>query len=204
MKMNILQKATRLAGMACAVEMAVAHGNVRALVTARQLLARLDKQILYVLSAISLREAKFNLPKLGHSVYEREQKENPYRCWACFYMGTNLICENIWLDRKACMLFKFNGVLRHNKDRLKKLTKGNRKLPRLKLPEIKTYNKHIEKCRYCQRIWASEKLADKGERVVKMVTHYRRYKIRRQRKRMVFFAYYGISYRGDYVSGWED
>jgi hypothetical protein len=204
MKTNMLEKANRLAGFACAAEMAISHGNVRAMVTARQMLILLDRQIMLVLSAISLREAKFNLPKPGHSVYEREQKDNPYRCWACAYFGTEAVCDNLWLDRPACMLFVFNRTLDKNRDRLKNITKGKRKLQRIKLPKIKTYSEHIATCKFCERIWNNPKIIDKGERTARSVKHYRQYKKRRRKKRMVVLAYYGINYREDYIQGWEE
>jgi len=174
----------------------------------KQLTDQLRRDCLKLESAIGLyfariHPASVDLKKIPGSRYEHKEHRADYRCWACKRFGVEgkKGCINTFLNRPACKVFIPNGIIRKHPDRIHvlKKTKGNRP-PKLKPPIIEQFNHHYVKCRVCQKIKGNARSSVHELQV----RHYRKAKLRKQRKLMTYFAFYGVKYFEKYIFGWED
>jgi len=127
--------------------------------------------------------------------------ETPYRCWACMYMGGPR-CDNPFLNRKACSNFRFNLTLVKHPERIASMRKDKAtQLDKLKLPYVKSFSEHIEKCKHCEKLTQRKK---KQGLVINMSKHYQKYRSRRIQKVAARLAFYGITFRENYILPWEN
>lgn len=205
MKLDLLKKSERLAGIASAIDMSINNGGINSLSFASKLLDQLDKQCYLLNSAISLRQRKLEFlkeedPKKKKGiVYERKDVGSYFRCWSCRFLGDFNICINFFLNRPACRLFRLNKTLTKNRKLLLKVKKTHSILF-LKPPVIKTFSEHLTTCKTCAKLFDS----DKDKKILVSSKHYRKYVSRRKKRLATFFAKHGVKFRDDYINGWEE
>lgn len=205
MKLNLLGKSQRLAGIASVIDMSVNNGGLRSLLFASTLLGQLDKECFLLNSAISLRQRRLEFlkevdpEKKKGNIYERKDESAYFRCWACKSLGDFNICINFFLNRPACRLFRLNKVLIKNRPLLIKM-KRTHSIAFLKPPIIKTFSDHLINCKTCRKLFES----DKENKILVSSKHYRKYVSRRKKRLAAFFSKYGVRFRDDFIQGWED
>lgn len=204
----LVVQSRRLAQKAKVLEFLADSDSPSGAILFRQLVDQLKKDCFILESAIGLFFARIHpasaeTKKIPGSRYEREGYRAEYRCWACKRFGVKgeRGCINPFLNRPACSAFFPNDVINRHPDRVKALrkTRGNRP-PKLKPPVIPKFNHHWVKCRVCLKAKGNSRSSAHEVQV----RHYKKAKLRKQRKLMTYFAFFGVRYSENYIYGWEE